>query len=199
MKLTCLPLPCQEEAATYELLVVARVRLAIVLYKHGHDSGTAAVQEVSAVVVRLAVTPSDAGESAVAASRHLHKPLVVRRRRRRLGAVVQDEVLVERADGEREGDLGGAVVPGDAADGGAAAAAAAVRGSELLELVGVGDEQGGVGVGDAEDLEPVVVPAVSEVRRAVDAADLEPDPAAVGGRRLLLDDPEREGDLHAAA
>uniref|UniRef100_A0A804QK49 Uncharacterized protein n=1 Tax=Zea mays TaxID=4577 RepID=A0A804QK49_MAIZE len=192
MKLTCLPLPCQEEAATYELLVVARVRLAIVLYKHGHDSGTAAVQGVSAAV-RLAVTPSDAGESAVAASRHLHKPLLVRRRR--LGAVVQDEVLVERADGEREADLGGAVVLGDAADNGAAA----VRGSERLEFVRVGDDQGGVVVEDAEDLEPVVVPAVSEVRRAIDAADLEPDCAAVGGRRLLRDDPEREGDLHAAA
>jgi hypothetical protein len=45
----------------------------------------------------------------------------------------------------------------------------------------------------------VLVPAVSEVRRVADAANLEPDRTAVGLRRLLLDDPEREGDAHVAA
>lgn len=108
-------------------------------------------------------------------------------------------VLIDGADGERKGDLGGAVVFGDAAalividDG------PVQGGSELFELVGVGDDQGCVVVKDAEDLEPVLVPAVSEVRCAVHAANLEPDRAAVGLRRLLLDDPEREGDAHVAA
>ena len=193
-------LPCQEEAVTDELLVVACVRLAI-LCQHRHDSRTAAVQEVSPVVGLAVTPPSDASERAVAASR-LHKPLVrrrCRRRRRRLGAVVQDHFLIDRADGERKGDLSGAVVFGDSAalidDG-----AVRVGGSdELFELVGVGHDQGGVVVEDGEDLEPVLVPAVSEERRGVDAANLEPDRAAVGARRLLLDDPEREDDAHVAA
>ena len=191
-------LPCQEEAVTDELLVVACVRLAI-LCKHRHDSSTAAVQEVSPVVGLAVAPPSDASKRVVAASR-LDKPLARRRcRRRRLGAVVQDHFLIDGADGERKGDLGGAVVFGDSAalidDRGVRVGGS----SELFELVGVGDDQGGVVVEDGEDLEPVRVPAVSEERRGVDAANLEPDRAAVGARRLLLDDPEREGDGHVAA
>lgn len=111
---------------------------------------------------------------------------------RRPGAVVEDEVLVEGADGERVPDFGGRVGRGDMAALGAGPTV------EVLELVGVGDEQGAVVDEDVEDPQPVVGLVVPEVGDVVLAVDLEPH---LGAPVLLRarDDPKRGRDSHVAA
>lgn len=81
--------------------------------------------------------------------------------------MVEDEILVERADGEREAEFGGGVGRGDMAP--------FFTGTvEVPELVDVGDEQGEVAIEDVEDLEPVLAAVVPEVRDLICAVDLEP-------------------------
>lgn len=75
----------------------------------------------------------------------------------------------------------------------------AVAVGEVLKLVDVGDDQGGVAVEDVQDPERVRALVGPDVRGAVGAEDLEPDHPAAGLRRVVGDEPEREGDAHAAA
>ena len=147
----------------------------------------AALQEVAA---RHIGTLGDANQRPVPA-RRVHEPTALaHRRRRRLHAVVEDHVLVNWADREQGDDLGGAVVRwGVAGLGGGA--------MEVLKLVDIGDEQGGVVVEDVEN--PGRICTQPEVWYVVRAANLEPDHQAVGIRCVVGDDPEREGDVHAAA
>ena len=136
-------LPCEEESIADELLVVAGIHLAG-RPEHRHGGGGAALQSVAAVdPARLVVPPSRADKRVVPAHR-VHQPRSARRPRLP-GAVVEDEVLVERADGERMRNFGGGVGRGDMAAG--------IVG-EVAELVDVGDEQGAVAVEDIQDLEP---------------------------------------------
>jgi hypothetical protein len=96
-------LPCQEESLTDELPVVRWVHVAGPR-EHGHDGGVASLQEV--VAARHVGAPGDGDQRPVAA-RRVHEPAApAHRRRRRLRAVVEDHVLVRRADGEREAELG---------------------------------------------------------------------------------------------
>ena len=68
---------------------------------------------------------------------------------------------------------------------------------EVVKLVDIDDEQGGVVVEDVENLGRICTrPEVWDVVRA---ENLEPDHQAVGIRCVVGDDPEREGDVHAAA
>lgn len=164
-------LPCEEEPISDELQVVAGVHPAG-FPQHRHGGRVAAFQFITADPI-VVVPPSRADERVVAAG-GVHEPISAHRlrRRRRLGAVVEDEVLVERAVGEREAEFGGGVGRGDMAP--------FFTGTvEGVELVGVGDEQGEVAVEDAEDAEPVLAAVVPEVRDVAGAVDLEPHQAAL--------------------
>ena len=185
-------MPCQEESVTDELLVVCWVRFAGP-HKHRHDGSVATLHEVAA---RHVGTFGDANQRLVPA-RRVHEPAALPHRlRRRLLAVVEDYVLVSRADRERVAELGGAVVLRGVAG---LFERRRSRGVEIFELVDVGDEQGGVAVEDVEDLEPVVAFVGPEVGGVVGAVDLEPEHPTVGLRCVVGDVPEREGDVHAAA
>lgn len=157
----------------------------------------AALQGVAA---RHVGAPGDADQRPVPA-RRVHEPAAPPHRlRRRLHAVVEDHVLVGRADREREAELGGAVARrGVAGLGRSGGGGGAIDIDEVAELVDVGDEQGGVAVEDVEDPERVRSLVGPDVGGVVRAEDLEPDQSAAGLRGVVGDDPEREGDVHAAA
>lgn len=114
--------PCYEEASTHELHIPAGVRLAIRRLQHRREDGAvsaAAFQIVLVVVALPVVTPSQPSKRVVTASR-LHEPqFLLLLRRRRLGAVVEDEVVIGRADCKRDGQLGEGVKHWDTAAGGA--------------------------------------------------------------------------------
>lgn len=112
--------------------------------------------------------------------------------RRRLVAGVEDQVLIESADRERKAELGGAVGLRETAE----ARAGVIK---LLQLLDIGDEQGAVAVEDVKDLElgpAVVLTTVPKVWSMVMASNLETEPATVGLRCLLRDEPERLPDAH---
>lgn len=94
--------------------------------------------------------PSDMNEQA-AATFCLHKPPI---RLWCLGAHVEDEVQVDRADGEWKADFGGGV-------GSQNMAALGVGSGEVLELVDISDKQGAVVVEDVEDLESILLPIIA--------------------------------------
>lgn len=145
-------LPCQEETITDQLLEVARVCLAISA-PHRYDHGVAALQKA----YRLVVTLLEASERVVAAFRPDETQDTPLRRRRSLGAVVEDEVLIDGADREWPTELGGGVGPRDMAVTGAV---------EVVHLLDIGDKQGAVAVEDVDDLElelPVLL-RVTEIR-----------------------------------
>lgn len=183
------PLPCQEETITDELLVVARIRIAR-HPQHRQEGSIAALQSVSVLVARLVVMPSDADKRAVAAFR-LHKPPVMPLRRR-LRAVVEDQVLICRAEREWRPEFGRAVDRRDMAG-------FVAGGMEVIKLMDIDDEQRGVVVEDVKDLESVLAPTVPKVWNVVSASNLEAEPTALGHLCLLRDDLEREGDGHVAA
>ena len=70
---------------------------------------------------------------------------------------------------------------------------------EVVKLVDIDDEQGGVVVEDVENPWRICTrPEVWGVVRA-ENLEMEPDHPTVGLRCVISDDPEWEGDVHAAA
>ena len=182
-------MPCQEEAVADELLIAPRVRA-----QHRHDGSIAAFHVKRRVIARNTVIPSYASKRLVAAYR-LHEVAVSVPRHKRLIAIVQEEVEIGGADGEREGDLGVGVARRNMAE---VFFADAGEDIEVTELVDVRDEQRIVAVEDVEDLDPITELVVAEVWSVVAADNLESKPAAFALRCLLRHDGERRRDGHLA-
>lgn len=138
--------PCQEEATTDELLVVARVRLT------GHpenrqEGGDASFQIEAIIVCRTVITPSSSDKHvALVPAPHLHQCHVpaCHRSRCRSGAVVQDEDQVAGADLKRAAQFGGGVHLRDFAG---------LGGSQGFQFASINDTQTAVLVGDVDDCE----------------------------------------------
>ena len=123
--------PCYEEASTHELHIPAGVSLAIRRLQHRREDGAvaaAAFQIVLVVVARSVETPSQPSKRVVTASRLDEPQLSLLLRRRRLGAVVEDEVEIGRADCKRDGQLGEGVKYWDTAVSGA------IQASESMDI-----------------------------------------------------------------